>query len=95
MSQDKIFKKTCDIIFKSFYVDDLVVAVNRKEIAQMLFDESITIISKANMNLRKWCSNNEEMDKYIKDKCLSCNHPNEHKKSVKKVLGIQCISRRM
>ncbi|XP_022908833.2 uncharacterized protein [Onthophagus taurus] len=57
---DKL-QNTASILSKSFYVDDLVTAASTLDQAQNLYSESMQILHAANMNLRKWCSNDAKM----------------------------------
>ncbi|VEN41764.1 unnamed protein product [Callosobruchus maculatus] len=60
-SQSDNYNDTCSILLQSFYVDDLVVAVNNEEDAERIFYESKEILAKAGMNLRKWNTNNAKL----------------------------------
>nr|CAH7759087.1 unnamed protein product [Callosobruchus chinensis] len=80
-SQPTYFEDTCSIPIHSFYVDELVIAVNIKEDAERIFREANEILAKAGMNLRKWCSNDAEL-RYI----MHCTQSVSVES--KKVLGI-------
>lgn len=52
------YSSTCRILQDSFYVDDLVVALNDEHEAKELYREAKEVLLAANMNLRKWTTNN-------------------------------------
>nr|CAH7762629.1 unnamed protein product [Callosobruchus chinensis] len=80
-SQTEIFKDTCEILLRSFYVDDLVVAVDNEKDAERIFCEAKQVLATASMNLRKWCSNNLKLRKIMDCKPTA-------KVEIRKVLGI-------
>ncbi|KAJ8929270.1 hypothetical protein NQ314_018063 [Rhamnusium bicolor] len=55
------FETTADILEKSFYVDDLIVSLQTEEHARQFYNETVEVLSKANMNIRKLCSNDERL----------------------------------
>ncbi|XP_071055173.1 uncharacterized protein [Onthophagus taurus] len=59
--QPEKLQNTSSILSKPFYVDDLVTAASTVDEAQNLYSESMQILQAANMNLRKWCSNDATM----------------------------------
>nr|XP_022902869.1 uncharacterized protein LOC111415413 [Onthophagus taurus] len=59
--QPEKLQNTASILSKSFYVDDLVTAASTLDEAQNLYSESMQILQAANMNLRKWRSNDATM----------------------------------
>ena len=76
-------KKLSQRMLQSFYVDDLVLSTNNAEEAFKSYQNSIEIMEQANMNLRKWSSNDAKLiQRFIKDKT------NSKSEKCKKVLGI-------
>ncbi|KAF2904069.1 hypothetical protein ILUMI_02103 [Ignelater luminosus] len=77
------FPETTHRLATSFYVDDLVLTVNSIDDAIKLFDESKMILKGAGMNLRKWHTNDRELQFYIKE-----NEINNSAQPCQKVLGL-------
>nr|CAH7758002.1 unnamed protein product [Callosobruchus chinensis] len=80
-SQTEIFKDTCEILLRSFYVDDLVVAVDNGKDAERIFCEAKQVLATASMNSRKWCSNNLKLRKIMDCKPIAIVE-------IRKILGI-------
>lgn len=79
-SQPDDLRNTSDILASSFYVDDLVVAVDEGQMAEQIYRQSKEIMVKAGMNLRKWNSNDVALRKMMGNI--------EDESNAKKVLGI-------
>ncbi|XP_064469748.1 uncharacterized protein LOC135384477 [Ornithodoros turicata] len=80
------FKRTAEIMMKSFYVDDLVFGADSAVDALQLYNEAKIILSSAKMVLKKWSSNSPELrDKFQQD---GVSAPTQPFCSKIKVLGI-------
>ncbi|XP_064469670.1 uncharacterized protein LOC135384399 [Ornithodoros turicata] len=64
-----------------FYVDDFVTSVRSREEAEILHDEANKVLSAAGMHIRKWATNDSELQ-------VSFRTKNKDNSQVKKVLGI-------
>ena len=86
-------------IENSLYVDDLSTGADEPKSAIELYKTAKSVFAEANMNLRKWRSNNREVNEFIEGKHKSIEESsddtsyaslmlNPNEESEKKVLGI-------
>ena len=79
----EIYPQTTSILENSFYIDDLVWSTNVTEDAKELCENATEIMLRANMKLRKWKSNNKELNELFYKKDILNKEP------LNKVLGVE------